>query len=72
MRRARDLLGTPGIPVKEIAHRIGYASVSAFSTAFKRWHGLAPVEFRANTEATASSAPELTVPKHDAEYLLLR
>ena len=51
MKRACDLLKHPGISVKEIAHRVGYASVSAFSTAFKRWHGAAPVEFRAGAKA---------------------
>jgi AraC-like DNA-binding protein len=32
--------------LKEIARRVGYRSVSAFSTAFKRWRGQSPSTYR--------------------------
>src|SRR5439155_21400483 len=44
--RAADLLAT-GMPVEQIATRIGYSSSSAFVHAFKRWHGVSPGTFRA-------------------------
>jgi AraC-like DNA-binding protein len=33
-------------PLKEISHILGYNELSAFSRAFKRWTGKAPIEFR--------------------------
>jgi AraC-like DNA-binding protein len=33
--------------IKEISAMLGYNEISAFSRAFKRWTGKAPVEFRA-------------------------
>jgi AraC-like DNA-binding protein len=32
--------------VKEVAARVGYDSEAAFSTAFKRFHGVAPAIYR--------------------------
>ena len=43
---ARDLLGDPGIPVSEIAVRLGYSDLPNFSHAFLRWSGMPPSQFR--------------------------
>ena len=45
-RLAEELLITQGLPVTEIAHRLGYVEVSSFSQAFRRWKGMSPRAFR--------------------------
>lgn len=51
--RADDLLAE-GVPIKEIAARLGYAEPSAFHRAYKRWTGRTPASerVRASTRAT--------------------
>lgn len=44
-RRADAMLGR-GAPLRDIAFAVGYADVSAFSRAYKRWTGAAPSERR--------------------------
>ncbi|MDX1755460.1 MAG: helix-turn-helix transcriptional regulator [Marinobacter sp.] len=39
-------------PMAEIADRLGFSELSAFSRAFKRWMGCSPAEFRAGALAT--------------------
>jgi AraC-like DNA-binding protein len=39
---ARQLLDGTGLPLTEIAASLGYAELSAFSRAFRRWSGAAP------------------------------
>lgn len=46
MREAEKMLTSTDYPVNTIAERVGYKNQYAFSTAFKRESGLAPVEFR--------------------------
>jgi AraC-like DNA-binding protein len=46
MDRACGLLRDRRLGIKEIAARVGYASVAAFSNAFKRWAGAAPGAYR--------------------------
>jgi transcriptional regulator GlxA family with amidase domain len=46
MQKASELLETTDIPVKRIAALVGYESVSAFSSAFKRRFGGPPVSVR--------------------------
>ncbi|SLN31301.1 helix-turn-helix domain-containing protein [Ruegeria meonggei] len=41
---------TNGMPLSEIAFSLGYADQPAFSTAFKRWTGLAPSSFRSRLD----------------------
>lgn len=45
MRQASDLLQS-NLPLKEIAKRGGYRSISAFTAAFHRWGGTTPKAFR--------------------------
>jgi len=42
MRRARTLLELDHISIKQIAHRLGYSSIQAFSRAFKQETGMSP------------------------------
>ncbi|WP_026354980.1 AraC family transcriptional regulator [Massilia niastensis] len=46
MRLARQALLEEGLPVATLAYRLGYASESAFSAAFRRSTGCAPGQFR--------------------------
>ena len=43
---ARQLLTDTAIPIRQIAEAIGYADVSVFTRAFKRWSGTTPSEWR--------------------------
>ncbi|MBO3277380.1 helix-turn-helix transcriptional regulator [Pseudomonas schmalbachii] len=45
---AKRMLGNPKLSISEIAWRLGYADVSAFSHAFQRWTGVSPRRFRHN------------------------
>jgi len=44
---AEEFLVTGRMAVAEVARRLGYAEVSSFSQAFRRWKGVGPREFRA-------------------------
>ena len=52
---ARAYLGDLGLGLGDVAFRLGYAEVSAFLRAFKRWTGMTPSQFRA-AEAGAQRA----------------
>jgi AraC-like DNA-binding protein len=43
---AEELLITAGLPVDQIARRLGYVEVSSFSQAFRQWKGVGPREYR--------------------------
>jgi AraC-like DNA-binding protein len=43
---AADLLREPGATVGSVAHRVGYGSPFALSTAFKRLRGISPQQYR--------------------------
>lgn len=47
---AKDYLLNSDLPVLQIAFLLGYADGSTFSTAFKRWTGRTPAEFRKVSE----------------------
>lgn len=53
MQKAIELLETTDVPVKRIAALVGYESVSAFSSAFKRRFGGPPVSVRPKTTGAA-------------------
>ncbi len=58
MDRAADMLGSRGLTVREVAHRVGYRQPAQFAKAFRRHLGHAPSAYRANGHATpASSTP---------------
>jgi AraC-like DNA-binding protein len=44
---AADLLAEPGATLAAVARRVGYSTPYAFSTAFKRMHGVSPRDYRA-------------------------
>jgi AraC-like DNA-binding protein len=46
MLQARDLLSTTGLPLADVAERVGYGSEAAFSRAFRRAFAEAPGAFR--------------------------
>ena len=43
------------LPLSEIAVRLGYTDVSAFSHAFRRWFGVSPGGFRKRGGPTTAS-----------------
>lgn len=55
MYLARDRLMHDGAAVGELAGRLGYQSVAAFSRAFKRVHGIPPSAIRHHAEPTVTS-----------------
>lgn len=44
--RAEEMLRDPGLSLTRIAESLGFADLSSFSQAFKRWHGVAPMHYR--------------------------
>lgn len=54
---ARDLLADPGNTLHTVAHRVGYGSAFALSTAFKRRYGLSPQHYRRELIGTAATVP---------------
>lgn len=57
MTVARDLLRTQDIPLIEVAERVGYSSLYAFATAFRRHHGQPPGRWR----QSGQDLPETTL-----------
>lgn len=53
--RATALLANPRCSVAEAGFLLGFAELSSFSRAFKRWTGKTPAAFRADTLATSSN-----------------
>lgn len=45
MEHAAHLLGQGTASIEQVAGLVGYASASAFSVAFRRWHGTSPARF---------------------------
>jgi len=48
---AARLLATPGLPLTEVAGRLGYAEQTSFTRAFRRWTGTTPGAWRAGPQA---------------------
>ena len=59
MQKATELLETTDVPVKRIAALVGYESVSAFSSAFKRRFGRPPVSVRPKATGMTPLDPEI-------------
>jgi AraC family transcriptional regulator, transcriptional activator of the genes for pyochelin and ferripyochelin receptors len=49
MQQAYRLLTTSDLTVTEVANQVGYTSLSAFSTAFKKFFGISPSRCRVMT-----------------------
>lgn len=49
--RAKNFLRDPALSVAEIGYRLGYTEPAAFSRAFTRWTGIAPLRWRRSTAA---------------------
>jgi len=47
MERAAEMLATRGLTVRDVANRVGYRQPAQFAKAFRRHHGLAPSDYRA-------------------------
>ena len=58
MQRACELLAEDRYGIKQIALRVGYASKSAFSNAFKRWSGLSPQTYRRRLPKTPTDGTD--------------
>jgi AraC-like DNA-binding protein len=48
MEKAAELLATRAMTVREVAHRVGYRQPAQFAKAFRRHHGAAPSDYRAD------------------------
>ena len=48
-------LHNPEMPIKRIADRVGFSEVSAFHRAFKRWTGVTPARYRAQSALAEAS-----------------
>lgn len=59
MRRAMALLASESYSVEAVAFRVGYENAFAFSTAFKRYAGVAPSTYRQNALPTSTKRSEI-------------
>ncbi len=48
MAKAAELLAASGLTVREVARRVGYRQPAQFAKAFRRQHGVAPSDYRAD------------------------
>lgn len=55
--RAERYLRIPGLGVAQTAFLLGFSDASAFIKAFRRWFGMAPLEFRRRSTQTKNSRP---------------
>lgn len=53
-RRALILLTSTSLPLIQISEQLGFSESSTFSRAFKRWEGVAPLEYRQQHKAASS------------------
>jgi AraC family transcriptional regulator of adaptative response / methylphosphotriester-DNA alkyltransferase methyltransferase len=62
MQRAAEMLGSRGLTVREVAHRVGYRQPAQFAKAFRRHHDVSPSAYRSRARfesaATAAAARE--------------
>ena len=54
---ARRLLVDSDIPIERLAGLLDYASTGPFTSAFKRWTGLAPLGFRKRARERERTTP---------------
>jgi AraC family transcriptional regulator, regulatory protein of adaptative response / methylphosphotriester-DNA alkyltransferase methyltransferase len=65
MERAAELLRVRGLTVRDVAHRVGYRQPAQFAKAFRRHHGIAPSDFRANGRFTRPDSAVVATPQPD-------
>ena len=62
MERAAEMLGSRGLTIREVAHRVGYRQPAQFAKAFRRHHDVSPSTYRSRARfesaATAAAARE--------------
>lgn len=46
LQLARDCLADPGVTIREVAGRLGFADIRAFQRRFRVWTGMTPSEYR--------------------------
>src|SRR5699024_2281012 len=67
VRHLRD-----GVAVAEIASWLGYSGETAFTRAFRRWHGITPAQFRSSAMLLPRSVnhtrPSPTYPPRTVKY----
>jgi AraC-like DNA-binding protein len=54
---AQHYLKDPSFSISQIAWRLGFQEVAAFTTAFKRWTGVTPTRMRTQRDLTATATP---------------
>ena len=64
---ATELLSTTGLTVAEVAHRLGYSEVAAFSRAYKRWTGAPPSTRRRPRYSDPEEARGTALSRYPAE-----
>lgn len=57
-KHAAAYLGNAAMPIAGVALALGYTAPEAFTRAFRRWHGMAPVEWRRKRQAAGGLAAE--------------
>ena len=57
MDRAAELLRVRTMTVRDIANRVGYRQPAQFAKAFRRHHGVAPSDYRAQGRFARAAAP---------------
>jgi YesN/AraC family two-component response regulator len=48
LKQAAELLKSKNMSISEVAYRVGFSTLSHFSSSFKEFHGVSPTEFLAN------------------------
>lgn len=67
MREACALLASSSYTLTQVAERVGYENVFAFSTAFRRSLGIAPSDYRSSGGSVNPSGVASTPPPRDAD-----
>jgi AraC family transcriptional regulator, regulatory protein of adaptative response / methylphosphotriester-DNA alkyltransferase methyltransferase len=57
MEKAAELLQVRGLTVRDVANRVGYRQPAQFAKAFRRHHGEAPSDFRAQRRFAREREP---------------
>jgi AraC-like DNA-binding protein len=62
IERAKTMLERDDMPIKSVAHALGFAHANSFARAFRRATGLSPQRFRQRMAATRQAAAPATSP----------